>query len=122
MPKEHPWSLLELQSSTDPAASRGEAGSSTTKGVRAVAMETAEMSQGKGSNRVGKMAWRLGDTYGKQRGSKGRILQATNSHSDTAQPQHSPISWQWPPGAAAPPRSSKLDCGNTGNEHGGLTL
>lgn len=49
MPKEHPWSLLELQSSTDPAASRGEAGSSTTKGVWAVAMETAEMPFGKGS-------------------------------------------------------------------------
>lgn len=82
MPEEHPWSLLKLQSSTDPAASQGEAGSSTTKGVRAVARETAEMPHGEGSK--GWEKWRLGDTYGREKGSKRRILQATNTHSDTA--------------------------------------
>lgn len=75
MPKEQPWPLLEVQSSTDQAASWGEAGSFRTKGVR------VERKQG-----MGKMAWRLRDTYVKERGSKRRILQATNSHSDTASP------------------------------------
>lgn len=56
-----------------------------------------------------------------RRGAKGEFYRQ-QTPIQTQHPQHSPISWQQPPGAAAPPRSSELGCGNTGNERRGLTL
>lgn len=56
-----------------------------------------------------------------RRGAKGEFYRQ-QTPIQTQHPQHSPISWQRSLGAAAIPWSSELGCGNTGNEHGGLTL
>lgn len=120
--------------SANPAAPRGEAGTSTAvswfnhrgfdplllgKGVKAVGMETEGTPVWGREQVVGVLAlekrpWGWGETCGRERGSKTRILQVANSPSDrTAPAQQEPISRQWPPRAAAPPWSSEPGRVNT---------